>query len=256
MNTLMLRGLETEAATVRTPAFDDIATQLRFASAFHGTMVVAGEHGTGKRFALMTCLSEQPVPWHTLVMPPTVSAKDMIRLLYEAVHEQDDVFALRDMQDDLVETLSGAPRIVVIDGADQLTSQAAEQLHYLHGRAGATWTLALLGGPDTARAITSSAGLRGEVIAAAEVPRLTGHDLLQAVRAMHQMFLIPEDQLLELIDKQICKGLLKNWARFLQAALYLRHLAADRGEDPPSLDVHLARAVVQLLPTLKTPKRR
>ncbi|GAA1243204.1 ATP-binding protein [Oryzihumus leptocrescens] len=255
MNHLMLRGLEDEAHTVRTPAFTDITTQLAFAKTFHGTMVVAGEHGTGKRFALMTCLGEQDLPFHLVTMPPAVSAKDMVRLLYEAVHDEDDVFALRDMQDELIETLSGTPRIIVIDGAEQLTAAAAEQLHYLHRRVTATWTLVLLGGPDTARTVATSAGLRGEVIAAVEMRPLTGSEIRSAVRAMHQLFLIP-DQLFEAIDKQVCKGMLKNWACFLRAALYLQRLAVERGEDPPFLDPQLARAVVQLMPTLKTSKRR
>lgn len=252
----MLAGLESEANTVRTRYFAQIADQLHFATTFHGTMVVAGADGAGKRFPLLTCLQEQPLPHHVVVLPATVSAKDMVQLIYEAVHANDDVFALRDMQDELIEALSGEPRIIVIDGAERLTRQAADQLHYLHGRANATWTLVLLGGPDTVRTITTSAALRGEVIAAVEILPLTGDELLHAVRGLHQLFLIPPDELIRAVDKQVCRGLLKNWARFLQAALYLRRLATDRGEVPPPLDVELTKAIVTLMPTLKTPKRR
>src|SRR5689334_12612101 len=112
----MLAGLETEANPVRTPVFEQIAEQLAFACAFHGAMVVAGDHGTGKRFALLTVLSEQGLPFHRVIVPPAATPKDIVRLMYEAVHQEDDVFALRDMQDDLIETLSGTPRIIVIDG--------------------------------------------------------------------------------------------------------------------------------------------
>lgn len=256
VNTLMLRGLEAEANTVRTATFDEITAQLRFATTFGATMVVAGDHGTGKRFATLTCLAEQPLPHDVITLPPAVSAKDMVRLLYEAVHHEDDVFALRDMQDELLTTLSEQPRVIVIDNADQLTSQAAEQLHYLHRREEAAWTLVLIGGPDTARALSTSAGLRGEVVAAVDVRALSGKHLLHAVRGLHQVFLIPEDQLIELIDKQVCKGLLKNWARFLQATLYLQATAVNRGEDQPSLDVQLARAVIRLMPALRTTRRQ
>jgi hypothetical protein len=252
----MLPGLETEANTVRTRYFAQITAQLHFTTTFHGTMVVAGADGAGKRFPLMTCLQEQPLPHHVVVLPATVSAKDMVQLIYEAVHANDDVFALRDMQDELIETLSGEPRIIVIDGVDRLSQQAADQLHYLHGRANATWALVLLGGPKAVRAITTSAALRGDVIAAVEILPLTGDELLRAVRGLHQLFLTPPDELILTVDMHVCRGRMKNWARFLQGALYLRRLATDRGEEPPTLDVDLAKAVVALMPTLKTPKRR
>ncbi len=255
MNPLMLPTLENEAALIRTDTFHAITTRLPFVTALHATLVVAGAHGTGKRLALMTCLNEQSTPYDVVTMPPTATAKDMVTLLYEAVHHNRDAFALRDMQDDLAETLSGPPRIIVIDGADQLSSQAAEQLHYLHARPGATWALVLLGGPDTIRAITTSAGLRGEVIAAVETRPLHGKELLAAVRAMHQTFLTPDEQIIAAIDKQICKGLLKSWARFLQTTLYLQRLAVERGDPAPALDIDLARAVAALTPTLK-PSRR
>ncbi|WP_056920589.1 ATP-binding protein [Phycicoccus sp. Soil802] len=252
----MLAGLEIEANPVRTPVFTQIADQLRFATTFHGAMVVAGDHGTGKRFALATVLSEQELPAHQVVVPPAASPKDLVRLMYEAVHQEDDVFALRDMQDELIDTLSGVPRILVIDGADQLTGQGAEQLHYLHARPQAAWTLVLLGPPETIRAVTVSAGLRGEIIATVEVKHLSGADLHTAVGSLHPIFLLAGADLITLIDQQVCKGRLKNWARFLQAALYVQRQETAAGRDPRPFDVDFTRDVIKHMPDLTPRKRR
>jgi hypothetical protein len=256
VTSLLAPGLEGEATIVRTAVFAQVADRLAFTIAHRATMVVAGEHGTGKRVALLTCLAAQPVPYLVVPVPPAPSPKDMVRLLYGAVHQNRDVFALRDMQDELTDTLCGEPLVIVIDGAHRLTAQAAGQLHYLHARPGATWTLLLLGGPDTARIIATDANLRGDVLAAVAVEPLKGEDLLYAVRAMHQLFNMADEELLKIIDTKLCGGLLKNWARFLQIALDLRDRAIGAGRDTPVLDVDFARAVTMLMPQLRTTRKR
>lgn len=256
MNPLLLAGLQNEATIVRTPSFAHITAQLAYATAHHAIMVVAGEHGTGKRLALLTCLTEQTLPHHVVPLPPSPSAKDMIRLLYEAVHAEDDVFALRDMQDALDETLSGSPRIIVVDRAHRLTAQAAEQLHYLHSRPGAAWTLVLLGGPDTIRAISTSAALRGDIVAAVEVKPLAAAEAVSTVRGMHPLLATADHALLETINNQLCKGLLKSWAVFLQGAIYLRNQAAENGTEAPLLDKDLARATIARMPRLRSGRIR
>lgn len=256
MNLLMLPGLETAAVPVRTAAFTQIADQLEFAATFRSTLLVTGDHGTGKRFAVLTCLTEQAIPYHHIVVPPNPTSKDIIRLLYEAVTTDDDVFALRDMQDELVAVLAQEPRIILIDGAEQLTAQAAEQLHYLHRQPGATWTLVLLGATDAMRALKTSANLHGEVIAWVEVEPLRDDALFTAVGSLHPMFLAADAGLIHLIDTQICKGLIKNWARFLQAALYLHRLDAEAGREPEEFDLPFIKKVAARLPLLPTPKKR
>ena len=254
---LHLAGLETEASLVHTPLFDDIATKLSFTVAHHGTMLVTGEHGTGKRVALLSTLAQQKLPYHYVT--PSFAApseKEVIRDLYQAIHADRDEFALRDMQDDLVDTLSGQPRIIVFTAADELSSKAASQLHFLHTRPNATWTLVLLGGPEVARVMATSAALRGDVIAVSEATRLRGDDLLRTVRGMHPLFAMADDRLLTAIDQQLCDGLLKNWATFLQMALWLRKAAVDAGQGEPVLDVQFARAITESLPQLRIKKKK
>lgn len=256
MNTLLLNGLRDEAAIVRTASFELIAERLRFTTSLHATMVVSGPHGTGKRLALLTCLAEQALPYVVAPLPPTPSDKDLTRLLYEAIHSNRDNFDLHSMQDELVDTLSEQPRIIVIDRTENLTTRAAGQLHYLHARSNATWSLVLLGGPDTGRIITTSAALRGDVLATVEVPLLTGDQLVRAVRGMHPLFTMADEPLLVLIDKQLCGGQLKRWGQFLQIALDVRNRAVLAGHDAPVLDVTLTRAVIGLMPQLRTNRKR
>lgn len=256
VNLLMLNGLENEAATVRTAVFDKIADRLQIATSVSGTLLVTGEHGSGKRFAVLTCVAEQRLPDHHVIVPVSASSKDMVRAMYEAVTGEDDVFALRDMQDALVESLAEQPRIVVIDGVDQLTAQAAAQLNYLHRQPGAQWSMVLVGPTESMRAIRTSAALRGEILSWVEVPPLRGKDLLTAVGSLHPLFLLADADLILRIDEQVCKGLIKNWARFLQIALQLRQRRTDAGLEPEDFNVLFVKDVIGRLPMLPSPKRR
>lgn len=248
MSALLLPGLDGEARIVRTRVFTTIADRLAFTIAHHGTLVVAGHHGTGKRLATLTCLAEQPLPHVVVPLTPAPTDHQIVRLLHQAIHHDRDGSDLAAMQDDLADTLAEQPRIVVIDHADELTVKAAGQLQYLHARPGAAWTLLLLGGPGTSRAVAASARLTGDVLATVEVHPLTGDELITAVRGMHQLFAMADQPLLQLIDRDLCHGLLKQWARFLQIALSLRERAVHAGKQAPVLDVTLARAVTTLMP--------
>lgn len=252
----MLNGLENEAATVRTSVFEEIADRLQLAASVAGTLLVTGEHGSGKRFAVLTCVAEQRLPYHHVIVPVGASPKDMVRAMYEAVTREDDVFALRDMQDALIEVLAEEPRIVVVDGVDQLTAQAADQLNYLHRQPGAQWTMVLVGPTESMRAIRTSAALRGEILSWVEVPPLRGKDMLTAVGSLHSLFLLADADLITRIDEQVCKDLIKNWARFLQVALQLRQRRTNAGLEPEDFDVPFVRDVIARLPLLPSPKRR
>lgn len=252
----MLNGLENEAATVRTAVFEKIVDRLQLATSVSGTLLVTGEHGSGKRFAVLTCVAEQSLPYHHVIVPVSASSKDMVRAMYESVTGEDDVFALRDMQDALVESLAEQPRIVVIDGVDHLTAQAADQLNYLHRQPGAQWSMVLVGPTESMRAIRTSAALRGEILSWVEAPPLRGKDLLTAVGSLHPLFLLADVDLILRIDEQVCKGLIKNWARFLQIALQLRQRRTDAGLGPEDFDVPFVKEVIGRLPLLPSPKRR
>jgi hypothetical protein len=78
---------------------------------------------------------------------------------------------------------------------------------------------------------------------------------------MHSLFEFADEKLLRQIDRDVCKGLWKQWARFLQAALHLTHTSTSpevpSAQDNPetvradrvgTLDLTLARAAIATLP--------
>jgi hypothetical protein len=160
------------------------------------------------------------------------------------------------MQDELIDTLTSTPSILVVDHAEQLTTKAANQIQYLRNQARGTLTVILLGGPELGHAIATSARLQGDVAHTVHVTALQGEELIHTVRAMHPLFGMAEHGLLQLIDKQICQGLLGNWAKYLRHGLRIRDERLQAGLDAPVLDADFARAITALTPNLPTSRKR
>lgn len=246
-------GLRGIASIAPHPATPEIQSRLRFTVSNAGTMVVAGPRGSGKGVALKAALQAQSLPFTIVTMPPAPSENRLMSLLVDAVLGDREDYDLRDMQDDLVETLSKESSILVIDQAQELTTKAASQLQYLHSRPGAPWSLLLVGCETVDHASTTSARLRGDIITTAEVNPLKGDHLLDALRAIHACFSISDPKLLKAIDHDYCHGLLGRWILFLQHALHLADAA--RADAPtPEITLQLARAATALMPP--TARRR
>lgn len=124
----LIPGLRGRCRVVTTPFFPEIGTRLDLTARHAATLVVAGPHGTGKKVALMHAVLDQPLPYAYVRLPAQPSDKDVVRALYREVLQDRDCYDLRDMQDDLVDTLNSQRQIVVIADAQELTSRAASQL--------------------------------------------------------------------------------------------------------------------------------
>ena len=173
-----------------------------------------------------------------ITAPPRLTAKDTVRLLYDALHPTRDVFDLRHMQDDLADTLAAQPRVLVIEEAHLLTTDAADQLHYLQHRPGAQWSLVLEGGPHLLTPIRNSAGLYGDVLATVEVTRFHDPaDAVAAIRQMHPMFTYADQKLLLTLDQQEFPGTLAHLdptppSRAPPPRPHRRHRAGHAGPAP------------------------
>lgn len=248
------RGLRGVATVVPHPATPEIRARVAFTARDGGTMVVAGPRGTGKRIALAAALAGQPLPYQFVTMPPAPSEHRLMSVLITEILGDREDYELRDMQDDLVDALGRESSILVIDQAQELSTKAASQLQYLHTRPAACWTLVLLGSEDLERASTTSARLRGDIIASAEVAPLKGDDLMRALRGMHASFGISDPKLLKLIDHEYCFGLLRRWGLFLQHALDLAG-ATEPDSRSPEITLSLAKAATALMPPHPNPRR-
>lgn len=253
LETYLTPGLRGIATVVPHPATPEIRARLGFITRRGGTLVIAGHRGTGKRIALAAALIGQHLPYVFVDLPPSPTENRLMAVLADAILDSRHDYELRDMQDDLVETLGRESSILVITESQELTTKAASQLQYLHGRSAGMWSLVLIGSHDVARASTTSARLRGDIIATVEVHPLKGDDLIKALRGMHPIFALSDPSLLKLIDSDYCFGLLGRWGDFLQIALHLTN-SGDPASPPVAIDLTLAKAVTALMAPRAKPK--
>lgn len=246
-------GLRGRVTIVPHPVAGELQTRLAVTTRNAATMVVAGHRGTGRRIALATALAAQPLPYLFVDMPAAPTENRLLAVLGEAILGNRDDYDLRDMQDDLVDALARQSSILVITESQELTTKAASQLQYLHSRPGTPWSLILVGGHDVARASTTSARLRGDILTTLDVPPLKGKEFERALKGMHQSFNISDIRLLRLINQEYCFGLLGRWGLFLQLALDLAG-ALDPDSPAPTIDYDLARAVTGLMPPHPKPR--
>lgn len=251
----LLAGLD-EVTVVRTPVFDRLEEIADFVVPRTEVLVVDGDHGVGKTVLVDDVVSRHPLPATVVRLPPRQSSRDVVRSLHREIASGSDTDELteRDLQDDLVRLLA-EPQIIVVRDAHRLSTEGAGQLEWLHIHPTAEWTLILEGGPGTAAAIQRDAQLRGRIASTLTVPILKDRQLLDTLQRMHPLFLGADTDLLTEIDKRVCHGVLRHWARFLQVAVHIHERAVTNGHHPPVLDRPFAKAVLAALPTTITKKR-
>lgn len=254
--TTLLPGLD-RARIVRTATFDQLDSLVDFVVPRHGIVVVDGQIGVGKTVVTDYLANDHPQPVAIVTLPPRQSSRDIVRWLHRTICDGDDSdeLAERDIQDDLTERLR-EPHTIIIRNVQRLTTEAAGQLEWLHSHPDTNWTLLLEGGPGTTRAVQRDPLLGHRVSGHVTVPTLGERTLLDALQAMHPLFLSAQAELLLEIDAKACHGVIRNWARFLQISLHLRDQVIERGGAPPTVDRRFARAVLQQLPATPPPKKK
>lgn len=236
------------ANMVTLPAVDKIADSVTLAARYGHAVVVHGPFGTGKYTATRMALDKLHLVPIELDLEPGMSSKAVVRRLHTALIGHDDV-AERDLQDDVIEALAADTRPVLVRHCDRLTREASGQLHWLHAHPDVAFPLLLVGGPSTGRALRAEAHLAGAVVQTIEVAPLADRELLDAVQSLHPLLLGAGAELLTALDKQVCRGLIRNWVTFLTVALHQRDKIIASGARAPVLGRELAVVTVQAMPT-------
>lgn len=243
--------LPEDTNVVELPPVRRIAAALQLAATYGQSVVVHGPHGTGKYTSVKMALSRTAFDVVDVDLEPAMSSKMVVRRLHTALVGHDDV-SERDLQDDVVEALTDAPRVVVIRHADRLTREAAAQLNWLHQNPRCRFPMVLVGGPGMGRTLRAEAHMTASVIQTVEVTPLTGEALIVAVQQMHDLFAGAGVQLLTAIDQAVCHGIIRNWAMFLTVATFIRDTAVAAGKPAPVLGSELARATIHQMPATIT----
>ena len=240
--------LPADTTAVTLPAVDKIASSISLAAGYGQAVVVHGPLGTGKYTATKMALNKLGLPAVELDLEPAMSSKAVVRRLHNALVGHDDV-SERDLQDDVIEALATESRPVLVRHCDRLTREATGQLHWLHAHPDVRFPLLLVGGPATGRALRAEAHLAGNVVQTVEVTALDGRELLDAVQSLHMLLTGAGADLLAVIDKQVCRGLIRNWVTFLTVALHERDKIIAAGAPAPVLGRELATIAVRAMPT-------
>lgn len=225
---------------VRTPDVDRISDVLDFLVDAREIGAVLGGAGLGKTFATDLAARSTGIDVVTLDMPTRPAPKEVTVRMLKAVRGFVDTAETQyELTEQIVEELADGPRVIVIDEAQNLTSEGLNQIRYLHDRPDADWALVLVGGQDAARTLHSQKQLESRVARWVEVAPLKGDMLISSLRSYHELFQFASTDLLFSIDKAFAHGTWREWARFLQAALRLRQRSGYE-----VLDTRFARAVI------------
>lgn len=203
--------------------------------------VLHGGAGLGKTYAVEDALAAPDIRtvWVSFPSRPTP------RLIAATLHEQLtgrqtrlDRFAIIRR---LVDELSRAPAIVVVDESQLLTSDCIELLRYLHDHRTTRFALVLVGGNGTWRVLSREPMLASRVYRRVRFAPLTRADVLTAIPAYHPIYADTDEAVIALVDDVFAHGNLRNWAAFTDSALRLRRRVGHN-----ALDEQLTRNVFAL----------
>jgi DNA transposition AAA+ family ATPase len=200
-----------------------------------------GDAGLGKTFAVEDALAAPRLPLLWVSFPSRPTPRLIAATLLEAItgrRTRLDRFAIIRR---LVERLTEAPAIVVVDESQLLTSDCIELLRYLHDHRTTRFALILVGGNGTWRVLSREPMLASRVYRRVRFQPLSRADVLAAIPAYHPLCRHADAQLIALIDDLFAHGNLRNWASFTDSALRL-----GRDLDHPALDERLTRNVCAL----------
>lgn len=225
-----------------TPAVRRIGESVDYVVSSAAVGCITGPKGTGKSTALQAVLDRRSLPTSWVELPATYSVKQLIQWIYLDVLGDPEEFPQRDLQDDLIEELTGSGRTVVVAHAERLTKEAAGQLEWLHARSPG-WALYLVGLPATRTRVSTEPHLMAALVDAVDIRALSTEELHTVLPDIHDVFLGADRILIDRIDQHL-KGNLGLWMKFLHRALHIRTLAEKAGRPTPPLDVDLARAAL------------
>lgn len=184
--------------------------------ALAGIMLVVGEPGTGKTYAVDSFASSLSIPVIKLHLVQRTRGNEILRKLLEALDLPTTATStvLLEMARD---ALLGRELLLYIDEAHLLNREALQQVRWLFDQRGMRFGL-ILTGSDFKDAFASAPELKSRIARAVRFEKLSGRALVTAVQKHHPIFAATEPALLKELDRRYCAGLWRNWKHLLIAA--------------------------------------
>lgn len=232
------------AATVATDSLALAERAVRDVARHRALGVVHGPAGVGKTYAVERAVGGLGAEWEPVWL--SFPARPTMRLIAAELlaalsgsHTQHDRFKITRL---LKAELALAPRLVIVDEAQNLNRECIEFLRHLNEDPQRRGAILLVGGDGCWEVLSREPMLRSRVYRRVAFTPLAQTEVLRAMRAFHAIYQGATDELIRFVDDYCGHGNFRSWASFTLSAL---DLCAELGRD--RLDEQLARNAFALL---------
>ena len=206
------------AATITTRYFRLTQRAVADVSDARGMGVVHGVAGLGKTFSVSCATRSGALPACSTNFPKRPSMRLVARQILAAITGVIEQGTLAELSDSLLATLAAAPRIVVVDEAQNLNEECVEYLRFLHDDPRTDFALLLVGGNRCWNVLSRHAMLRSRVYRRVCFEPLSQRDVLAIMPRYHRIYRKVDEELLLLVDDAFGQGNFRNWASFTKTA--------------------------------------
>ena len=229
--------VQTDALALTTRAVADIARHRALG-------VIHGPAGLGKTFAVEQAVDQLGGEWAPLwlAFPSRPTMRLVASELLAAItgsHNGLDRFKITRL---LKAELAGAPRLVVVDEAQNLNRECIEFLRHLNEDPARRGAILLVGGDGCWEVLSREPMLRSRVFRRVVFTPLPAVEVVRVIRGYHPLYSDIPAELIRFVDDYCGHGNFRNWATFTLTAL---DLCTDLGRD--RLDEQVARNAFALL---------
>lgn len=232
------------AATVRTDALALTARAVADIARHRGLGVVHGPAGLGKTFAVEQAVEGLGGEWTPLWLAfgsrPTMRlvASELLAAITGSQSGLDRFKITRLLKAEL----ALAPRLVVVDEAQNLNRECIEFLRHLNEDPLRRGAILLVGGDGCWEVLSREPMLRSRVFRRVVFAPLAPGEVVRLIGGYHPLYEGVPEQLIRFVDDYCGHGNFRNWASFTLTAL---DLSAEAGRD--RLDEQVARNAFALL---------
>lgn len=238
------RALErhTDVAAVDTPAVQRVGIRMREAVRDRVTVVVTGDPGVGKSFALgrgAEAVEAAGVQVQWLELSPSSRELGLFVDLYEQVTglTAPKRTSIHQMVKLLQATFSSPRRLVVFDEAQFANESALRNLRWLQEKSTSDFGLVIAGTRDLWKKLPRE--IRSRAAFHVEIDRIGDGDIVPILTNYHPVFTRIDREFLTDLNRQRAHGSFRWWAKFLNQALNHLDVTVDR-IDEGSLELVLA----------------
>jgi DNA transposition AAA+ family ATPase len=210
-------------STVRTEHGDDIRVRLAESVRDRSMMLVTGVPGSGKSFAVGRAVEDITAAHPNLraawlELATSVRGRTLAQEMYPQIVgvNAPTNATLRDLRTSMTYHLCEEHRVLVLDEAQHVTTEAMQMLRWLYDRPAANFALVIVGTPTLATRIPPE--LVSRIVSTLHISRIADEDAPELLARYHELFVTAQPELLARLNRTEARGEFRWWAKFLLRA--------------------------------------